>query len=223
MWDIFKRAADKQSSEAEQALKGWGIKYKKQSDGSLLVPGDLNISNRSLTKLPNLSSVKVGGHFYCHKNKLTSLKGAPHSVGGGFYCFDNQLTSLEYAPHSVGGSFYCFDNQLTSLQHAPRSVAGSFSCSKNQLISLEHAPHSVGDYFSCNDNQLTSLEHAPQKFKILFSDSGVFASCEEIPEKLRLSPATSARQEEERQISFSEGATVLNAPIKVSSPLRLKK
>jgi len=48
MWEIFKRAADKKLSEAERALKGWGIKYKKQPDGSILVPGHLDISGRGL-------------------------------------------------------------------------------------------------------------------------------------------------------------------------------
>jgi len=202
MWSIFKRASDKKLSEAEQALKDWGIKYKKQPDSSILVPGDLDISGRGLTKLPDLSSVKVGGDFFCFNNQLTSLEHAPHTVGGGFYCSDNLLTSLEHAPHTVGGDFYCYNNQLTSL---------------------EHAPHTVGGDFYCDNNQLTSLEHAPQKFQLLHSDFGQFECWDDVPEQFRISPATRAREENERQIAFSEGATVLNAPIKVSSPLRLKK
>jgi len=224
-------------------LKDWGIKYKKQSDGSLLVPGDLDISCKGLTKLPDLSAVLVGGNFSCHDNQLTSLKGAPHSVGDDFSCSHNQLTSLEHAPRSVGAGFYCNNNQLTSLEHAPYSVGGGFSCNYNQLTSLEHAPHSVGGGFDCDNNQLTSLEHAPQtvggdfycndnpltslehapkKFETLHSDFGTFASWDTVPEQFRLSPATKKRQEEERQVAFLEGATVLQVPIKVSSPLRLK-
>lgn len=84
-------------SEAEQALKSWGIEYAKQPDGSILVPGSLDISGKGLTRLPNLTSVKVGGGFYCDNNQLTSLEGTPHTVGGHFYCHDNQLTSLEGA------------------------------------------------------------------------------------------------------------------------------
>jgi hypothetical protein len=209
MWEIFKKASDKQLSEAEQALKSWRIEYSKQPDGSILIPGDLDISDKGLTKLPNLSYVKVVGGFYCRNNQLTSLEGAPHAVGDSFDCSTNQLTSLEGGPHTVGGGFFCYSNQLTSLKHAPHTVSGDFFCSYNQL---------------------TSLEGAPQKFEMLYSDFGTFAAWDTVPEQFRLSPATKAqqekereRQEEERQIAFSEGATVLNDSIKVSSPLRLKK
>jgi len=188
-------------SEAEQALKDWGIEYAKKPDGSILVPGNLDICNKGLTKLPNLSSVKVEGGFFCSGNQLTSLKGAPRAVGGHCACCDNQLTSLEGAPHTVGGGFHCYNNQLTSL---------------------DGAPHTVGGSFYCHSNELKSLEGTPKQFKILLSDFGEFASWDAVPEQLRLSPATRARLEEEREIAFAEGATVLNAPIKVTSPLRLK-
>jgi len=53
-------------SEAEAALIEWGVEYKKQPDGSIHVPGDLDISGKGLTKLPDLSQVIVGGNFCCH-------------------------------------------------------------------------------------------------------------------------------------------------------------
>lgn len=170
-------------SEPEQALRSWGIPYETRTDGALVVHGDLNLSSKNLTHLPDLSAVSVGGNFSCAHNQLTSLRGAPQSVGGGFYCHSNQLsslrhapqvltgsficsfnqlTSLEYAPQSVGGDFLCRDNQLTSLLGAPRSVGGIFACHYNRLRSLEHAPQSVTEHFFCSSNLLTSLEHAPQ-------------------------------------------------------------
>ena len=197
MKNPFKKASAPPLSEAEQALKSWGIKYKKQPDGSILILGNLDLSNKGLTKLPDLSSVTVGGNFYCHDNQLTSLEGAPATVGGDFSCSDNQLTSLEHAPQSVTGSFSCHNNQLTSLEHAPQSVSGGFYCSSNQL---------------------TSLEHAPQIFMKLKSDFGEYSNWEQVPENLRVSPETKARLEQE-QIA---AATVLQAPIKVSAPLKLR-
>jgi hypothetical protein len=56
---------------------------------------------------------KVGGHFICGKNNLTSLKGAPHEVRGNFDCSVNNLTSLEGTPQSVGGVFYYYDNPVS--------------------------------------------------------------------------------------------------------------
>lgn len=123
--------------EAEQALKDWGIAYQKKPDGSLLVPGNLDISGKKLTTLPNLCSV---------------------SVGGGFHCYSNNLASLEYAPRS---------------------------------------------------------------FKNIVSDFGKFTSWEEVPE--HLAPVTKARLKQEREKAFSDSTTILQAPIKISSPLRLKK
>ena len=112
----------------EEICKEYGIEnYTINSDGTIDVVGDINLSNRRLTKLP-LKFRSVTGDFYCDNNQLTSLEGAPQSVGGSFYCHDNQLTTLEGAPKSVGGNFYCNDNQLTSLEGAPLSIGDSFYC-----------------------------------------------------------------------------------------------
>jgi hypothetical protein len=108
-------------SEAEQALKSWGIKYEKKLDGTLFVPEHLDIYGKGLTRLPDLSSVSVGGTFLCSNNRLTSLEGAPHTVGGDFNCINNRLTSLKGAPNTLGISFYCYNNQLTSLEHVPQN------------------------------------------------------------------------------------------------------
>ena len=212
MKNSFKEAAgglpeaeQDERSPAEKALMNWGIGYKKQADGSILVPGNLDISNKGLTSLPDLRKVKVGGYFRCDNNQLTSLEGAPHTVGGNFWCEHNQLTSLKYGPQSVNGTFYCFNNRLTSLAGAPRAVGG---------------------FFYCENNQLASLEHAPQCFENLHSDLGKFSSWQEVPEILRLSPETKARQEQERQEQKEAAiqvATVLSAPLIVNGPLRLKR
>jgi hypothetical protein len=219
-------------SEAEQALKDWSIAYRKQPDGSLLVPGNLEISGMGLTRLPNLSSVSVGGGFSCANNQLTSLEHAPQTVGGKFWCDNNRLTSLEGAPQTVGG-FSCSNNQLTSLEHAPATVGDGFSCTCNRLTSLEHAPASVGGSFRCSNNPLTSLEGAPMTFTSLKSDFGEFSSWDAVPENLRMSPETRARLEQKRLAEEAarqaaadkaiHAATVLQTPIAVTGPLRFKR
>lgn len=84
---IFNRKGDKQPdivipehkgrSPGEQALIDWGVEYVKRKDGTLMVSGNLNVSNRDMTELPDLSDVVVEGNFSCLHNRLTSLKGAP--------------------------------------------------------------------------------------------------------------------------------------------------
>ena len=62
-----------------------------------MIEGNLNISGKELTELPDLSKVVVRGNFSCSNNELTSLKGCPHIVGGDFICSDNQLTFGNYS------------------------------------------------------------------------------------------------------------------------------
>jgi len=105
---------------AEQYLQGLSCTYQKRSDGTLVVMGDLDISARSLTELPDLADVVVQGNFICRYNKLTSLKGSPQEVHGTYFCNGNKLTSLKHAPKAVGGTFFANQNPLKSLEHAPR-------------------------------------------------------------------------------------------------------
>jgi hypothetical protein len=128
-----------------------------------VIEGNVDLSCKNLTELPDLSEVVVKGYFSCSNNQLTSLEGAPKEVGGSFWCYGNILTSLKGAPKEVGVNFDCHVNRLTSLDGAPQTVGGSFNCSHNQLTSLEGAPEEVGGGFDCNRNQLTSLNGAPQK------------------------------------------------------------
>ena len=119
----------------------------------------LELHNMNLIELPEiLKNVTVGGHFFCHNNKLTSLINAPKSVYGSFYCGHNKLTSLEGAPESVRGTFGCNNNKLTSLEGAPKKVGRDFYCVGNRLISLEGAPKTVMGNFHCNDNPVKFTE-----------------------------------------------------------------
>ena len=123
------------SIDIDAICKRYDIKnYTINSDGSIDVDGSVYLNEMDLNKLP-LKFNRVSGTFYCYRNLLTSLEGAPKWVGGNFYCFDNQLTSLEGAPEEVGGYFNCKHNQLTSLVGAPKWV-GDFSCRNNPLPDL---------------------------------------------------------------------------------------
>ena len=89
--------------------------YTINPDGSIDVDGDVNLSNRNLTKL-KLNFNKVSGSFYCHYNKLTTLEGCPKEVSGDFFCSFNHITSLERSPIELGGDFFCSFNHITSLE-----------------------------------------------------------------------------------------------------------
>ena len=107
----------------------------------------LELSNMNLTELPEiLKDISVGGHFFCHNNKLTSLINAPKSVDGVFLCSNNKLTSLKGSSVSVGIiNFDCSFNNLKSLTGAPKTVGGDFSCGFNDIKFTEEQVRAVCD------------------------------------------------------------------------------
>jgi hypothetical protein len=134
------------------------------STGLVDVEGHFDCSNKKLEDFVGVKFGKVSGDFYCWKNNLTNLEGAPQDVGGNFSCwYNNELTSLAGAPQKVGGYFKCHWNLLKSLEGAPQEVGGDFQCDFNRLTSLEGAPQRVGGEFRCEYTNLTSLAGAPQE------------------------------------------------------------
>lgn len=75
MKSLFDMAGRK--SAAERALRKLGVAYERQEDGTVFVPGDIDLSGKGLEALPDLSAVVVKGVFNCKGNKLASLDGAP--------------------------------------------------------------------------------------------------------------------------------------------------
>jgi len=118
--------------DIDSLCQKYGIENYTVVDGLVNVDGDVDLRNKSLTKIP-IKFGHVSGGFYCNSNKLTSLEGAPQSVGSDFDCHSNKLTSLEGAPQIVGGGFYCHSNKLVSLEGAPNSVSGIFFLSGNPV------------------------------------------------------------------------------------------
>lgn len=193
MKDAFNAAA-RSTAEAEDFLTCHNYSFRRQPDGRLLVQGNIDIANRQLAALPDLSCVIVTGNFYCQDNELTSLKGAPSEVRGGFWCNNNQLESLEYSPKGITGQYICHNNRLKTLAPAPQAITGDFSCSGNLL---------------------TSLEGAPKQFFILKSDFGTFKTWEEVPEKYRHSQETIA--------AAARDSVVLQEKMRVLKPLTFKR
>ncbi len=84
--------------------------------GTVNVTGIVNLYNMKLEQFP-VRFGTVGGHFYCGKNRLTSLEGAPGSVGGYFGCHNNLLTSLvgvHRILRRVDGSLHIWGNKIKS-------------------------------------------------------------------------------------------------------------
>jgi len=151
----------KQKDRVDSICEKYQIKnYSINSDGSIDVDGDVDISKQNLTKFPIVFN-NVSGNFTCKDNMIKSLKGGPVTVGGNFVCAFNDLSSLAGSPESVGDDFSCKFNNLKNLIGSPRNINGMFSCGVNKLTSLEGAPDTVGGNFECYDNVLSSLLGGP--------------------------------------------------------------
>ena len=150
--------------DIDRICRKYAIKnYIINSDGTIDVDGDVNLSNERLERLP-LKFNNVSGDFDCMDNKLTSLEGAPKEIGGSFDCRYNQLTTLEGAPKIVEGDFYCSFNKLTSLEGAPKEIDGHFYCLNNKLTCLEGAPIKIGGNFSFENNPLPQLIYDNERY-----------------------------------------------------------
>ena len=85
--------------------------------------------------------------------------------------------------------------------------------------SLKGAPVSVGGNFFCGENELLSLDGAPPACHGIYSDLGVFATWDDVPENLRVTPIIPPEKLEQA----ANDATTLRHEISVHRPLHLKK
>lgn len=111
-------------------VNGWNklIAYIKQ-DGVLYdvfdLPKDfiaqstINLSGMDLHQLPDMSTVKVKGDFWCPTNQLSTTDGAPYSVSGHVKLSYNPITSLRGFPRHVGGKIYLSHTNLTAKSFVP--------------------------------------------------------------------------------------------------------
>lgn len=110
------------------------INYIINSDGSIDVNDNVELSHKDLNKIP-LQFRNVSGYFYVYKNNLTSLKGSPIKCRE-FDCSRNLLTSLEYGPKEVRFQYACYNNLLKNLNHSPITFE-RLSAFSNPLESID--------------------------------------------------------------------------------------
>jgi len=84
-----------------------------------------SVKRRMEIKSLEFGPTRVMGHYYCHNNKLTTLKGSPTKVDNDFWCFSNRLTSLEYCPTHVV-HLWC-ENNLVKLEKSSYLVCKKFT------------------------------------------------------------------------------------------------
>ena len=102
--------------------------YEEIEDKSLITV--LDLSNKTLKKLPDLSEYTNLKTFFCQNNKLTKLPELPKSLRY-LSCHHNQLTLLPELPKSLQ-YLHCYNNNLTELPELPKSLKILY-CTNNKL------------------------------------------------------------------------------------------
>ena len=147
------------------------IPYNINFDGSVDVPGNVNLEFANLSKIP-INFNKVDGNFTVHGNHLKSLKGCPKEVGDNFDCSNNKLTTLKYAPIVVHrGGYLCDNNELVTLEGCASKISNAFYCDHNKLKNLVGGPKITGQYH-CYDNPIIELTGFPEVFGSNYADVG---------------------------------------------------
>ena len=84
----------KQEDFLNRNTKGtWSVN---PTTGLVDVRGDFDCSGKGLKSLSGISFGHVSGNFYCQRNQLTSLEGAPQTVDGYFTCDEFELDPGEW-------------------------------------------------------------------------------------------------------------------------------
>jgi len=127
--------------------------------GLVDIRGSFHIIEKKAKNFLGIKFGNVTGDFYCCRNNLQSLEGAPREVVGDFNCGRNDLRSLKGSPRKVGRDFLCAFNKLQSLEGSPREVGRDFNCLYNPLQSLKGAPlEEMNGSFICNAFQMKQGE-----------------------------------------------------------------
>lgn len=142
-----------------EALIGEGVDTNgdgRISEKEASVVTSLEIDERRICHMDEISYFRALTKLYCQSNQLTSLNVSTLPVLRSLACGGNQLTSLEVNPTLTG--LWCGDNQLTSLDVSKCLVLKRLGCNSNRLTSLDVSKCPALDELCCDYNQLTSLD-----------------------------------------------------------------
>lgn len=94
------------------------VDYIINTDLSLDVDGDVNISNVGLSEIP-FKFNNVTGDFNCACNHFTDMFNGPKYVGGFYVVAYNELESFEHFPLTVGKSVIAYENEFDLVNSLP--------------------------------------------------------------------------------------------------------
>lgn len=125
----------------------------------------IDLRNKGLENIPDLTRFTSLLGFYCSGNMLTSLPSLPDSVST-ILCDNNMITFLpERLPRELR-KLSCNKNRLTRLPNVLPHQLEFINCSNNKLTTLPNKlPHNLRE-LNCKNNLITMLPHLPEHIYI---------------------------------------------------------
>ncbi len=142
---------------------------------------EIDVSNKNLTNLPNLTRFKKLELLRCDNNRLTMLPALPNHLQK-LYCYHNQLTSLPTLPNNLQ-ILHCSKNKISLLPPLPNNLE-KITCDDNQLRSLPTLPNNLQN-LRCYHNKLTSLPTLPNSLKLLHCTNNRLHLLPDLPNNLQ--------------------------------------
>ena len=129
----------------------------------------IDLSNRNITSLPDLSRFYNLHELFVGCNLLTTLPPLPPNLKM-LHCSNNLLTSLPTLPLTLK-VLHCNHNQITRLPNLPANLEHLY-CWRNQLLSLPRLPQSLRS-IHCDYNRLYYLPPIPDSLIFQFHDNPI--------------------------------------------------
>ena len=124
----------------------------------------LNVINKGLTYLPDLTRFKNLQELHCYNNDLTSLPDLTRFKNlKKLHCSNNQLTVLPTLPQNLK-TLTCANNQLTLLPTLPQNLKILY-CYNNQLTSLPNLPQNLED-LCCYNNTISEIVNNNESYTL---------------------------------------------------------
>lgn len=142
----------------------------------------IDISDKDITYLPDLTRFKKLEELICCDNRLTSLPALPENLKL-LDCSNNELTLLPALPENLQNLF-CYNNKLTYLADLPENLELLY-CFNNILISLPTLSEKLAE-LDCSYNKLTSLPTLPEQLKGLYCSNNKLNSLPMLPKNIEI-------------------------------------
>jgi len=149
------------------------------------LPGNIkfiDVSNRNITYLPDLTRFENLRSLSCFRNKLKFLPTLPENLKY-LSCFNNELSCLPDLPENLE-TLLCDYNEITFLPKLPKKIY-QLHCNNNQLTCLPAFPEKL-KFVCCYNNQLTHLPALHDNLYSLNCHSNQIICLPDIPENLAI-------------------------------------